>query len=74
MGKECCYSASQLAGVPPGARLWYMAAENKPPSVAAGFVSVTATAQQMTVSYHDQAGNTLYTAEPAAPRRAVNAP
>eukprot|EP00597_Dinobryon_sp_UTEXLB2267_P005518 CAMPEP_0170075472 /NCGR_PEP_ID=MMETSP0019_2-20121128/12601_1 /TAXON_ID=98059 /ORGANISM="Dinobryon sp., Strain UTEXLB2267" /LENGTH=334 /DNA_ID=CAMNT_0010286459 /DNA_START=282 /DNA_END=1286 /DNA_ORIENTATION=+ len=68
MGEECCYSNSNLSKNPTGSVQWYIASNNAPKTVDAGFSSFTITKTSMTVSYYDQAGNVLYTTPAIAPR------
>jgi len=51
-----------------GSVQWYIASNNAPKTVDAGFSSFTITKTSMTVSYYDQAGNVLYTTPSIAPR------
>lgn len=67
MGMECCYTNSNLRGVAPTHLAWYMASNNHGKTTG-GFTSVMATPAALTVTYHDQDGVALFTAEPIAPR------
>jgi len=68
MGEECCYDNSNLAKNPSGSVQWYVASNNKKSTYTAGFSSLTATTEGLTVSFYDQAGNLIYTTPSISPR------
>jgi len=68
MGKECCYSNSNLKSVPANTLKWYLASNNAPSGVTGGFTAFTATKTSLTATYYDQTGTVRYTAPAVLPR------
>lgn len=53
MGDTCCYKSSNIGAVPEGSLKWYVALDNSR-GISGGFTSVSASAQAMTITFHDQ--------------------
>jgi tartrate-resistant acid phosphatase type 5 len=70
LGDTCCYPAENLPNVPADIPKWYVSKETKTRGTIAGFSSVTAHTDAMTVTFYDQDGATLYTTPEIAPRSA----
>eukprot|EP00605_Chrysophyceae_sp_TOSAG23-4_P000961 GSChrysophyteH1.ASY1.ANO1.1061.1 assembled CDS len=72
MGDTCCYKANKKDGVPEGSLKWFLAKENHghifDHDVTGGFTSFQADKQSLSIAYYDQHGNTLFNADPVAPR------
>jgi tartrate-resistant acid phosphatase type 5 len=72
MGDTCCYEASKKDTVPEGSLKWFIAKENHghifDHDVTGGFTSFQADKDNLSVTYHDQHGHTIFTADPIEPR------
>ena len=73
-GNTCCTKAGSFDEVPSEYLDWYVSRENQSEmGVFAGFSSLTATKDNLTMKFYDQGGNELYTTKPISPRRtAIN--
>ncbi len=74
MGDTCCYKASHKKDMPTNSAKWYYSLEQMlvdKRSVITGFTSFTASASEMTFTFYDQDGNTLYTTPAIQPRAKI---
>lgn len=67
----CCYKATHLndGSVPQDSLKFHVSLFQNEKHSTAGFVSVSLTAKEMRVLYHDQHGDVLYQADPMLPRK-----
>ena len=66
--QECCYSPTNENAIPKGSLKFSVSSSNVPSGMIGGFASMTATDTSMTVTWYDQAGNSLYTTPEILPR------
>lgn len=77
MGDDCCYKPSHTKDVPENSEKWSYSGkdlvkdikDDSKREVVSGFTSFTATSTSLTFTFYDQAGRTLYTTPPIAPRQ-----
>jgi hypothetical protein len=67
MGDNCCYKSDKKGEVPADSLKWYIALDNREGN-SAGFTSFSMTNEALTVKFHNQDGEVLYTAPAVAPR------
>ena len=66
---ECCYSDKNKDKIPAGSLKYSMDGSNRPAGVLGGFASFRVNKDNMTIVYHSDNGDVLYTADPIAPRK-----
>jgi len=69
VGDTCCYKNDNInnPAIPAGALKWYVSAESRDHHFA-GFMSMTATASELIVTYFNEDGEVQYQPSPVAPR------
>lgn len=73
IGDTCCYKADNVDHplIPAGATQWYVSLTNNKRNVVGGFNSFSLSSVSMSVNYHDQDGNVLYTTPAILPRTSI---
>jgi acid phosphatase/tartrate-resistant acid phosphatase type 5 len=67
-GDECCYHNKKAHLIPKGALKFAMWNDGSGSPIEAGFGSMVATHESLTLRYHSANGTLLYQAEPVFPR------